>query len=139
MVDQHVIASRLSVLEGYRARLEAFRELSREEFIDDEDSHLLAERILHLSCECMLDIAQHVISDLGLRQPEDYKDTMQVLREEGILEDGLAAQLKDWMGFRNVLVHLYLTIDHGKCWDTIQNDLGHLEAFAGRMERFLGD
>ncbi len=87
----------------------------------------------------MLDIAQHVISDLGLRQPEDYKDTMQVLCEEGILEDGLAAQLKDWMGFRNVLVHLYLTIDHGKCWDTIQNDLGHLEAFAGRMERFLGD
>ncbi len=113
MVDQHVIASRLSVLEGYLARLEAFRKMSREDFIGDEDSHLLAERLLHLSCESMLDIAQHVISDLGLRQPEG------------------------WMGFRNVLVHLYLTIDHGRCWETIRNDLGDLDAFAARMERFL--
>jgi uncharacterized protein YutE (UPF0331/DUF86 family) len=113
--------------------------MSREGFIHDEDSHLLAERLLHLACECMLDVAQHVISDLGLRQPEGYRDTMQVLLEEGILEEGLAAQLKDWMGFRNVLVHLYLAIDHGKCWDVIQNDLGHLEAFAARMVRFLED
>ncbi len=139
MVDPHVIASRLSVLEGYRARLQAFREISREEFTTDEDTHLLAERLLHLSCECMLDLAQHVISDLGLRQPEDYKDTMQVLCEEGILEDGLTARLKEWMGFRNILVHLYLAIDHGKCWDTIQNDLGHLEAFAAGIGRFLED
>ena len=139
MVDPHVIASRLSVLEGYRARLEAFRGMSREDFTADEDSHLLAERLLHLSCECVLDVAQHVISDLGLRQPEDYKDTMQVLLEEGILDHELAAHLKEWMGFRNVLVHLYLTIDHGKCWEAIQNDLGHLEAFAMGMVRFLED
>lgn len=137
MVDPHVVASRLSVLEGYRARLEAFRELSREEFVADEDSHLLAERLLHLSCECVLDLAQHVISDLGFRQPEDYKDTMQVLLEEGILDQELASHLKEWMGFRNVLVRLYLAIDHGKCWQAIQDDLGQLEAFAVRMERFL--
>lgn len=137
MVDRHVVASRLSVLEGYRARLEAFREMSREDFVADEDSHLLAERLLHLSCECVLDIAQHVISDLGLRQPDDYKDAMEVLCEEGLLEEELAAQLKDWMGFRNILVHLYLTIDHGRCWQAIQDDLGQLDAFAARMARFL--
>ena len=139
MVDRHVVESRLSVLEGYRARLEAFRDVSREEFVGDQDSHLLAERLLHLSCECMLDLAQHVISDLGWRQPEDYKDTMQVLHDEGVLDDQLTARLKDWMGFRNVLVHLYLTIDHEKCWETIQNDLGDLDAFAERMGRFLED
>ncbi len=139
MVDRHVIESRLSVLEGYRARLDAFREMTREEFVADEDSHLLAERLLHLSCECMLDLAQHVISDLGWRQPEDYKDTMQVLHEEGLFDEQLTARLKDWMGFRNVLVHLYLAIDHAKCWATIQNDLGDLDAFAARMGRFLED
>ncbi|MCP3962625.1 MAG: DUF86 domain-containing protein [bacterium] len=113
--------------------------MSREEFVADEDSHLLAERLLHLSCECMLDLAQHMISDLGWRQPGDYKDTMQVLHEEGLLEEELTARLKEWMGFRNVLVHLYLTIDHAKCWATIQNDLGDLDAFAARMGHFLED
>ena len=87
----------------------------------------------------MLDLAQHVISDLGWRQPEDNKDTMQVLHEGALFEERLAARLKDWMGFRNVLVRLYLTIDREKCWETIQNDLGDLDAFAERMGRFLED
>ncbi len=61
------------------------------------------------------------------------------LHEEGLLEEELTARLKEWMGFRNVLVHLYLTIDHAKCWATIQNDLGDLDAFAARMGHFLED
>ncbi len=128
----------MSALSGYCERLEGFRQLSREEFLGDEDVFQLAERYLHLVCESMLDVAQHVISDAGFRQPEDYKDTMEVLREEGILDDELAARLKEWMGFRNVLVHLYLKIDHGRSFEAIQESLGDPRSFAERMaERFL--
>ena len=42
MVDQHVLASRLSALESYRAKLESFKRFSREEFLQDEDVHELA-------------------------------------------------------------------------------------------------
>ena len=138
MVDQNAIASRLSALNRYCERLAGFRQLSREEFLADEDVYQLAERYLHLVCESMLDIAQHVISDVGFRQPEDYKDTMEVLREEAILDDKLAARLKEWMGFRNVLVHLYLRIDHNRSYDAIQESLEDPRSFAERMaERFL--
>ncbi len=137
MVDQHVLMSRLSALDGYLTELKAFARWSREEFLDDPHRHHLAERFLHLACECMLDVAQHVISDLGLRQPNDYKDTMEVLRQEGFLSHELARRLQGWMGFRNVLVHLYLDIDHGKSYDTIRDDLGDLEDFKLSMARLL--
>jgi uncharacterized protein YutE (UPF0331/DUF86 family) len=41
------------------------------------------------------------------------------------------------MSFRNVLVHLYLDIDHGRVYDAIREDLGDFEAFASAMSRFL--
>lgn len=137
MVDQHVLASRLSALEGYRAKLESFRRFSRDEFLADEDIHQLAARYLQLACECILDLTQHVVAEQGYRQPRDYKDAIQVLREEGVLDEGLAERLQGWMGFRNVLVHLYLETDHGRSYEAIQNELGDLDAFSARMASFL--
>lgn len=137
MVDQHVLVSRLSALEGYLAKLEAFARYSREEFLGDEDVHHLAERYLHLACECMLDVAQHVISDMGYRQPEGYRDTMDVLREEGLFDEDLTERLKGWIGFRNILVHLYVEIDHGVSYQAIAEELGDLKAFASRMASLL--
>ena len=137
MVDQDVLSSRLNALEGYLSELEGFARWSREDFLGDPHRHHLAERFLHLACESVLDMAQHVISDMGYRQPVDYRDTMEVLREEGVLDDALAERLKGWMGLRNVLVHLYLKIDHGLAYDVIRHELGDLEEFAARMSRFL--
>ena len=137
MVDRDTLSSRLSALEDYLAELRAFREVSREEFLREPALHHVAERYLHLACEAVLDIAHHVISDKGFRQAAGYRDTMDVLREEGLIEAGLAERLKGWMGFRNVLVHLYLQIDHGRSWDAIQEELGDLEKFAAAMSRLL--
>jgi len=137
VIDQHVLASRLSALEGYRAKLESFRRFSREEFLADEDIYQLAARYLQLACECVLDLAQHVVAEQGFRQPSDYKDAIEVLREEGVLAPELAVRLKGWMGFRNVLVHAYLQTDHARSYEAIQHELGDLDALAVRMAEFL--
>jgi uncharacterized protein YutE (UPF0331/DUF86 family) len=129
----------LSALADYIGELRAFARFSRQEFLDDPHVYNLAERFLHLACECMLDAAQHVISEKGFRQPDDYRDAMKVLHEEGILEAELAERLKGWMGFRNVLVHLYLEIDHEKSYKAIQEELPDLDAFAARMARLLSE
>jgi uncharacterized protein YutE (UPF0331/DUF86 family) len=124
-------------LESYLAELRPFRNVSREEFSRELAVHHLAERFLHLACECILDIAQHVIADQGYRQAKSYKDAMDVLCEEGLLDRDLADRLKGWMGFRNVLVHLYLQMDHGRTYDAIRDDLGDLEQFAAAMAPLL--
>ena len=137
MVDRDLLSNRLSALEGYLANLRTFREVPRERFVEEGTFHHLAERYLHLACECVLDIAQHIISDLGLRQSRGYRDAIEVLREEGILDDDLADSMKGWMGLRNVLVHLYLKIDHDKTYRTIETELEDLERFAQVAARFL--
>jgi uncharacterized protein YutE (UPF0331/DUF86 family) len=126
-------------LESYLAELSPFRAESRDRYIAEPALHHLAERLLHLACECVLDIAQHVIADRGYRQPSNYKDAIEVLHQEGLLASDLSVRLQRWMGLRNVLVHFYIDIDHGRTFDAIADDLGDLEQFAARMAQLLGD
>ncbi len=137
MVDRDALSTRLDALESYLAELRSFERVSREEFQSEPALHHLAERFLHLASECVLDIAHHIIAEQGYRQSASYKDAMEVLREEGLIDRDLAERLKGWMGFRNVLVHFYLDIDHGRSYDAIREDLGDLEAFAAKAAGLL--
>ena len=137
MVDPSVVTKRLGALEGYVDRLREFRTISREQFIAEPDVHHLAERYLHLACECVLDIAQHVVSDAGFRQPESYRDALAILDQEGILPTDLAERLQRWMGFRNILVHLYLEVDHGIVYRAIRDQLEDLDQFAAAISRLI--
>jgi len=127
----------LSALEGYLVELRSFRRTARAEFEREPALHHLAERYLHLACECALDIAHHVIAQKGLRQPTNYRDAMVVLAEERLLTDDLAVRMQRWMGFRNVLVHFYVDIDHGRAWDAIARDLEDLAGYAAAMAKLL--
>jgi len=138
VVDRDALSSRLDALENYLTELRSFQSVSREDFVREPALHHLAERFLHLACESTLDIAQHVIADQGYRQAQSYKDSMDVLCDEGLIGRDLADRLKGWMGFRNVLVHLYLAIDHGRTYDAIRDDLGDLAQFAAAMAPLLG-
>jgi uncharacterized protein YutE (UPF0331/DUF86 family) len=137
LVDRAALATRLDALGSYLAELRRLRDLGRARFLAEPSIHHLAERYLHLACECILDIAHHLIADQGFRQANSYRDALEVLKEEGVLEPGLADRLKLWMGLRNVLVHFYLTIDHDRIFDAMTADLDDLEAFSRALGRFL--
>lgn len=137
MVDRQRLSNRLNALEGYLTEIKALAALPRDEFIREPSYHHLAERYLHLACEAVLDMANHIISEEGFRQPGTNKEAMTVLEQEGVLSPDLAERLRKWMGFRNVLVHLYLEIDHGRVYDAMAEDLGDLEEFASRMAGYL--
>lgn len=49
----------------------------------------------------------------------------------------LAERLKGWMGLRNILVHLYLKVDHGRVYDAICDDLHELQTFLRAAARLL--
>jgi uncharacterized protein YutE (UPF0331/DUF86 family) len=137
LVDRDALSSRLSALASYLTELRGFRDVPRERFVREPALHHLAERYLHLAAECAIDLAHHLVSDLGLPLPQTYKETFDVLAAEAVISEELAERLRGWVGFRNVLVHLYLTIDHGISHRAIAEDLGDLEAFAARAARFL--
>jgi uncharacterized protein YutE (UPF0331/DUF86 family) len=111
---------------------------THEQFVSDYRLYGLAERYLHLSIECLLDICNMLVSGLGLRKPERYQQAVDTLAEAGVLSQELVHRLSGVAGFRNILVHEYLDIDRGLVYQYLQEGLGDLELFAQEVVRFLG-
>jgi len=76
----------------------------------DPDERWAVERGLQLCAQNVLDIATHLTASAG-RDAPDYATAIDVLGELGILPAEFAVRLRAIAGFRNVLVHGYLSVD----------------------------
>ena len=129
MVDTEIFSRRLEALDDYVRRLRRLGRTSESDYVSNPNVHDLAARYLHLAAEAAIDVANHWIAAAGLRTPESNRDSFVVLEQAGEIDPALSKRLQGWAGFRNVLVHDYLTLDHRIAYRTIHHDLGDLDAF----------
>ncbi len=99
-------------------------------FLADRALQAQAERWLYLAAECALDLASHLIADKGWQTPVTYREAFRTLEQRGVLPPDLTKKMEGWAGLRNVLVHMYLDVDHATIHEILRNDLDELEAFA---------
>ena len=66
---------------------------------------------MHIIIEACIDIAQHIISDEGFREPSSYRDTFAVLAEHGVLRKEDLERFENIASFRNLIVHYYERVD----------------------------
>lgn len=69
MLDREVIESKLWFLREYLNNLKDYESISLSDYKTNKKDQRFAERTLHLACECCIDIAAHIISRMGLREP----------------------------------------------------------------------
>ena len=129
MVDAEIFSRRLDALESYLARLRSLGEAAESEYLAEPGIHDLAARYLHLVVEAAIDLANHWIADRGLRTPDSNRDCFTVLEEAGEIQSALAERMRGWAGFRNVLVHEYINIDHRIAYAAIRDELADLQEF----------
>ena len=137
MVDRDVVFQRLAALRLNARRLEGSLAEGRDRFLADENVQLIAERCLQLAIQAILDIGTHIIADQGLNRPAGYEDIVPELGRAGILPAVLVERLSGIAGLRNILVHDYLAVDHGRLFDDLTTGLGDLEEFARAIETFV--
>ena len=137
MVDTEVVETRLKMLADYVRRLKPFQKMTLEQYINDRVSQAVVERWLQLSAQICLDIANHVISEEGFREPKDNQDMFVILSEEGIIPEDFIADLTGIARFRNVLVHMYAELDQTKIYAALTEHLEDYDRFAKLIVKFL--
>jgi len=90
--------------------LEEIAEVSLEEYLRDIKLQSIVERNLQICIEVIIDLSNVIISKKGFRVPSTYKETVEILKENKVLEKEFAKKLASLVGLRNIIVHMYADI-----------------------------
>lgn len=137
MVSSNILISKINNLKEYIDYLSGITNYSKDEYIASPMIYASFERFLHLSIECVLDIGNHIISDLRYRKPESNRDIFEVLYENNIISLELKEKLIKMADFRNILVHDYMKLDREIVYTVINNNLGDIEEFIKIIADFI--
>jgi uncharacterized protein YutE (UPF0331/DUF86 family) len=119
----------LRVLRSLRAR-------GRDAFLSDEIVQDRAERHAQLLAQACADIALHILAGSGTAAPETYADALSALAAAAVIPDSLGGRLAQAVRLRNILVHGYLDIDHGRLFDEL-DWIESTEEFAAAIDHWL--
>lgn len=129
MVDKLLIGKKLSEMETYLSQMKEFSKVSVAVYKRDWKTQRIVERTLQIMIELCIDIANHLVSDKGMRLPTGYADTFKVLMEEKIIGKDLFKIMEKMAKFRNIIVHQYEKIDHVIVVSILHKNLGDFERF----------
>ncbi|MFM7035251.1 MAG: type VII toxin-antitoxin system HepT family RNase toxin [Planctomycetia bacterium] len=95
-----------------------------------EDSMVLDAVVLNLqrACELAIDAACREVSRRGLGVPTDSADAFTILERESVLSPTVAERMRRMVGFRNVAVHEYRSLDPAIVRSVVEHRLGDFEA-----------
>lgn len=122
-----VIQRKLDMLHRFLTDMEHYAAL---DVPRQRQEHYAIERLLQLLCESAADIGLQLLRRDGDRLAATYREVFIALRDRQGLDDGLADQLVDACAMRNVLTHLYDTIDLDRVIEAVPEALKVYAAFA---------
>lgn len=137
MFDEKGILDHLRELSESLKDWERYQSVSLEELHTDRDKRNMVLHALLISIQSAVDIANHIIAEKRFRKPSTYRESFEILYEEGVISGNLSDKLSDLAGFRNVLVHVYLRLDIDAVFDVLQRDSGALKEFESVVKRLL--
>ena len=94
-----------------------------EQYKIDFKLRAIGERYFEKIIEAVVDLAFFVIKEKNLKQPEEDKQSFDILAEEKIISNSLADRLKDAKGMRNILAHEYGRIDNELVFHSLAEEL----------------
>jgi uncharacterized protein YutE (UPF0331/DUF86 family) len=129
-LDADVVRGRCQEIEQALERLDRIREGGREPFLASADLRDIACYRLLVAIEAALALCYHVSARRLRVAPEDYAGCFESLETAGLIPAPLSERLQRMARFRNLLVHVYWTVDYNRVFDVMEQNLDDLREFS---------
>ncbi|WP_438351861.1 type VII toxin-antitoxin system HepT family RNase toxin [Paenibacillus sp. FA6] len=92
---------------------------------------------LQRACESCIDLAMHVVSQKNLGLPQSSRDAFTFLNQNGIIDDSLTQSMKAMIGFRNIAVHDYQSMQIDIVKSILDKHLVDFVKFAELIQTYM--
>lgn len=136
-MDRKLIEEKLESLRRTLVRVAAKCPASEEALAGDADLQDIIVVNLTRAVQICVDVASHVLADSNEQPPETMGAAFDALASFGVLSPETAVRMKKAVGFRNIAVHNYRTLDWKIVHAICHNRLGDFTEFAQAVSRRL--
>ena len=128
-MDQIILAEKLESLRHCIARIDEKRPSRIELLIDDPDIQDILVLNLTRAVQLCVDVGSHIISESDEATPKTMGDVFETLQKLNIISENTCQQMKKAVGFRNVAIHNYATINWEIVYAISEKSLDDFRAF----------
>ena len=129
-MDRQIILRKITSLKRCVDRIEHKIPATSEKLQTDYDSQDIVSLNLQRAVQVCVDIAAHLNAHSAIRAPESMVESFENLNRLGIISDKICEQMKKSVGFRNIAVHEYSTINWDIVFSVSTTDLNGFRQFA---------
>lgn len=137
-MDREVVEQKLESLRRCLRRIEAKCPAEAATLVEDIDLQDIVSLNLSRAVQISVDIGAHLIAGMEVPPPDSMGQTFDLLAQEGVLNNELASSLKKAVGFRNIAVHSYESINWIIVYSIVKYHLADFSTFAKIVAERLG-
>lgn len=129
-MDREVVEQKLESLRRCLLRIETKCPSDAATLAADIDLQDIVSLNLSRAVQISVDIGAHLIAGMEVSPPDSMGQTFDLLAQEGVLSNELASSLKKAVGFRNIAVHNYESINWNIVHSIVKYHLADFSEFA---------
>jgi uncharacterized protein YutE (UPF0331/DUF86 family) len=130
------IKDKIIEIEKFLEELETIIPNSIEEYSSSLEKKAACERYIEKIVESATDLSFLIIKAKKFRIPQDDADAFSILLENKIIDDKIAASLKNAKGMRNIIAHQYGKVDDEIVFHSITEEIvDDMNAFLDSIEK----
>lgn len=137
-VDIQLTKRKVKLLEADLAALKKYRNVSLEEYLKNQETQLIVERLLEKITGRLIDINYHILKEEYEIMPEDYYNSFIEMGKNRIVTPEFAEEIAKSAGLRNALAHEYEKIDQTLVHKAINMALIQIPQYIQNVTDFLG-
>jgi uncharacterized protein YutE (UPF0331/DUF86 family) len=136
-MDRDVVTAKLESLRHCVERVRTRTPASVEELSSCYDAQDIICLNLERAVQACVDIAAHIVSDTECTVPDSMAGTFDALERQGVLSRDLTERMRRAVGFRNISVHAYQTLDWEIIYSIATERLGDFVEYGLAIEAVL--
>lgn len=135
--QKNFVEAKMILIDGYLGEAKELFRLPDKEMLADSGRLHIAERLLQLLVDTIIDINEYFIKELNLLAAEDYHSTFKILADGGILPMDFAQKIAPVVGLRNKIVHRYEEVDKQLFLKSFRENIDDFRAYLNFINKYL--
>ena len=134
-MENDVIINKISVIERCLKRISEVYDNDVNNLSDftKQDSIILN---IQRACEASIDLAMHIAATQSYGVPQKSREAFDFLHANSVISEDTAKKMKAMVGFRNIAVHDYQTINIDILKEIVENHLSDFTAYTKQILSF---